>query len=104
MKHLILFTILIAAIFVGLGVAVSTHNGSVHQLSLQTAKQAALHVREAAKVQAEAQSTAKKLQAANATINLLLAQCKTGQANYNLLATLQKQHAQVLYCNYSQVQ
>src|SRR5947209_6688113 len=104
MKHIVPLTILTVAVVGGLFLAVNSHHDYIHQLTFQNAKTAAAHAKAALKVQAQAQATVKKLQVANTNIVLLVAQCKEGQAAYNMLTTFQKQHAKEPYCNYSSVQ
>jgi heme exporter protein D len=103
-KHALPLALCTIAVLVLLPAAVFAHRGYIHQLTLENARQTAQRLRQAAKVQAEAQATAHKLQVANTDIILLVAQCKQGQANYNLLTPYQKQHAKALYCNYNSVQ
>lgn len=104
MKHFLPVAILTIAV-AGLSyTAATSHHNYVHQLTIQNAKTAAAHAKAAIKVQAQAQSTAKKLQVANTDIVLLVAQCKEGQTAYNMLTAFQKQHAKAPYCSYSVVQ
>ncbi len=85
MKHIIPLTILTVAVAGGLYVAVNAHHDYTHQLTLQNAHAAAVRAKTALKVQAQAKSTAKKLQVANTDIVLLIAQCKRGQVAYDNL-------------------
>ncbi len=104
MKHLLPLTVLSVIVLLGCSAAVLSHRDYTHQLTVKNA-QAALHrAKTALKVQAQAQSTAKKLQVANTDIVLLIANCKDGQTAYNMLTLSQKQHAKAPYCSYSQVQ
>jgi hypothetical protein len=104
MKHILPLTILTVAVVGGLFLAVNSHHDYIHQLTLSNAKTAALRAKTAIKVQYQAQSTNRKLQVANTDIVLLIAQCKEGQAAYNMLTTFQKQQFRAPYCDYGTVQ
>jgi hypothetical protein len=104
MKHLLPLTVLSVIVLLGCSVAVLSHRDYTHQLTVKNA-QAALHrAKTALKVQVQAQSTAKKLQVANTDIVLLVANCKEGEAAYNMLTISQKQHVRAPYCSYNTVQ
>ncbi len=104
MKHFLPLAVLTAVVIGGSYTAVHSHHDYTHQLTLQNAQAAAVRAKTALKVQAQAKSTAKKLQVANTDIVLLVAQCKQGQAAYNLLTSYQKRLVKAPYCSYSQVQ
>jgi hypothetical protein len=104
MKYFLPLTILTVAVAGGLFLDVNAHHDYIHQLTIQNAHTAAVRAKAVLKTQAQAQSTAKKLQVANTDIVLLVAQCKEGQAAYNLLTPSQKPHAKEPYCSYNTVQ
>lgn len=104
MRHILPLAILTVAVAGGAYMAVSAHRDYTHQLTVQNAQAVAVRAKAALKVQAEAQSTAKKLQVANTDIVLVVAQCKQGQAAYNLLTLSQKRLVKEPYCSYTTVQ
>lgn len=104
MRHFIPLAILTVAVVGGSFLAVNAHHGYIHQLNVQNAKAAAARVKAAIKKQYLALSTDKKLQAANTNIVLLVAQCKEGQAAYDMLTAYQKQQVRAPSCNYVTVQ
>src|SRR5947207_11146386 len=104
MKHFVPLALCTLAVAGGSYVALRAHHDAIHHLTFQNAQAAAVRAKAALKTQAEAQSTAKKLQVANTDIVLLVAQCKQGQTAYDLLTPSQKRLAKEPYCNYSSVQ
>ena len=104
MRHLIPIAICTVAVAALVPVAVNAHHGYIHQLNVQNAKAAALHAKATIKAQYQVLTGNKKLQTANTDIVLLVAQCKEGQAAYNMLTVYQKQQVHAPNCNYVTVQ
>lgn len=101
MRHFIPLAICALAVIGGSFLAVNVHQNYIHQLSIKNAQAALQKAKTALTVQAQAQSTVKKLQVANSDIALLVTQCKSGQAAYSMLSASQKLQVHSLNCSYA---